>query len=55
MDASEFGFSEDRLCPEPTVFAPDMFRGKVVVVSGAGKRAGVGDRNAVRQAWRGSR
>lgn len=40
MDTPEFGFSGDRLRTESTVFAPDLFRGKVVVVSGAGSGLG---------------
>ena len=35
-----FGFTEHRLKTEPTVFAPDLFRGQVVVVSGAGSGLG---------------
>ncbi|RKY16394.1 MAG: short-chain dehydrogenase [Planctomycetota bacterium] len=34
--APVFGFDEARLRDEPTVFAPDLYRGQVVVVSGAG-------------------
>ena len=32
----EFGFSESDLRQKPTAFAPDLFKGSVVVVSGAG-------------------
>lgn len=32
----EFGFTEDRLRTEPTVYAPDLFKDQVVVVTGAG-------------------
>jgi len=41
-DTSEpkFGFTEDRIRQEPTVYAPDLFRGKVVVISGAGSGLG---------------
>jgi len=35
-----FGFTEDRLTQEPTVFASDLFKGQVVVVSGAGSGLG---------------
>ncbi|PCH71973.1 MAG: short-chain dehydrogenase [Rhodobacteraceae bacterium] len=31
-----FGFDEERLRTEPTVFAPDLFKGQVAVVSGGG-------------------
>lgn len=41
-DSSEpvFGFTEDRIRQEPTVYAPDLFRGKVAVISGAGSGLG---------------
>jgi len=35
-----FGFAEDRLTREPTVFASDLFKGQVVLVSGAGSGLG---------------
>ena len=38
--APEFGFDEARLRDEPTVFSTDLFRGQVVVVSGAGSGLG---------------
>ncbi|MBV1896382.1 MAG: SDR family oxidoreductase [Rhodobacteraceae bacterium] len=38
--APVFGFDEARLRDEPTVFSPDLFRGQVVVVSGAGSGLG---------------
>ena len=34
--APVFGFDEQRLRDEPSVYAPDLFRGQVVVVSGGG-------------------
>ena len=36
----KFGFDEERLRNEPTVFGSDLFRGQVVVVSGAGSGLG---------------
>ncbi len=36
----EFGFTESDLRQKPTAFAPDLFKGKVVVVSGAGSGLG---------------
>lgn len=34
--APEYGFDEERLRNEPSVFAPDLFKGQVALVSGAG-------------------
>lgn len=38
--ARAFGFSEAELRDRPTVFAPDLFRGRTAVVSGAGSGLG---------------
>ena len=34
----DFGFTDEKLLSHPTVYAPDLFRGKKVLVSGAGSR-----------------
>ena len=38
----EYGFTDDELAALATVYAPDLFRDKVVVVSGAGTGIGRG-------------
>ena len=38
----QYGFTDDELAALPTVYAPDLFRDKVVVVSGAGTGIGRG-------------
>lgn len=37
-----FGFTDDELAEQPTVFRPDLFAGKTVMVSGAGSGLGRG-------------
>ncbi|MBT6274692.1 MAG: SDR family oxidoreductase [Chromatiales bacterium] len=39
-DQSRFGFSDEQLLNAPCVFAPDLFKDKVVMVSGAGSGLG---------------
>jgi citronellol/citronellal dehydrogenase len=41
-DAKSYGFTDDELAALPTVYAPDLFKDKVVVVSGAGTGIGRG-------------
>ena len=38
----KYGFTDEELAALPTVYAPDLFRDKVVVVSGAGTGIGRG-------------
>ena len=44
-DEKQYGFSNEELLALPTVFAPDLFRGKVALVSGGG--SGLGKATAV--------
>lgn len=37
---ADFGFSDEKLLSHPTVYAPGLFKGKTVVVSGAGSGLG---------------
>lgn len=39
-EEKKFGFTDDELLTQPTVFAPDLFKGKVVLVSGGGSGLG---------------
>ena len=50
--ARQYGLTDDQLRAMPTVYRPDLFKGKTVVVTGAGSGFGFAIATSVRPPWR---